>query len=86
MNLATLIAIVILVIVVFLAIRYIVRAKKRGDKCIGCPYAGSCGSADFSGSGCCSAYAELSKMVDNGASDEGEPEGQTEEKTSSCTR
>lgn len=26
------------------AIIYIVKEKKKGKKCIGCPYAGSCGS------------------------------------------
>lgn len=37
-------AIVILVIVaiVGVAVAYIVKEKKRGVKCIGCPYAGQC--------------------------------------------
>lgn len=30
------------------AIAYIIRAKKKGQKCVGCPYAKECG-------GCCSA-------------------------------
>ena len=42
MNLATIIAVIVLVAVVFLAGRYIYREKKRGVKCVGCPYAGSC--------------------------------------------
>ncbi len=42
MNLATVLAIVVLLGIVFLAARYIVREKKRGVKCIGCPYADSC--------------------------------------------
>ncbi len=42
MNPATVIAIVALVIIVSLAIRYIVREKKRGVKCVGCPFADSC--------------------------------------------
>ena len=25
-------------------IYYLVRAKRRGEKCIGCPYGGACGS------------------------------------------
>jgi len=33
----------ILVAVVALIIVYLVRAKKRGEKCIGCPYAKQCG-------------------------------------------
>lgn len=31
----------IIVVVLFLAIRYIVKEKAKG-KCIGCPYSGSC--------------------------------------------
>ncbi|MBQ1255093.1 MAG: FeoB-associated Cys-rich membrane protein [Clostridia bacterium] len=27
------------------AITYIVKAKKRGQKCIGCPYSNSCGKS-----------------------------------------
>ncbi len=42
MNLATVIAIAVLVLVVSLALWYIIREKKRGVKCVGCPYAGSC--------------------------------------------
>ena len=42
MNLATVIAVIVLAVVIFLAGRYIYREKKRGTKCIGCPYAGSC--------------------------------------------
>lgn len=61
MNLATFISIVVLVLVVSLAIRYIIREKKRGTVCIGCPNAGSCQkygkkhstSGDFSASKNC---------------------------------
>ncbi len=38
------IVIAIVVLVVGLAIGYIVRQKKSGAKCIGCPYAKSCSS------------------------------------------
>jgi len=34
------------------AIAYIIRAKKRGVKCIGCPAGGSCGKKGGSCSGC----------------------------------
>lgn len=34
----------VLVAVAGLALFYILRAKKRGQKCIGCPYSGKCGS------------------------------------------
>ena len=42
MNLATVIAVIALVLVVFFAVRYLVKEKKKGNVCIGCPYAGSC--------------------------------------------
>ena len=32
----------ILLAIVFLAVGYIVRAKKRGQKCIGCPHSKEC--------------------------------------------
>jgi hypothetical protein len=35
----------ILVLAVGIAIFYIVKAKKSGKKCIGCPYADSCGKS-----------------------------------------
>lgn len=34
------------------AIRYIVKAKKSGVKCIGCPSSGSCSSHSHSSCGC----------------------------------
>ncbi len=37
-----LIAIVILLVIVVSSSIYIYRSKKRGQKCIGCPYAGKC--------------------------------------------
>ena len=43
LNIATLIAVLALAVVLFLVIRYLIREKKKGNKCIGCPYAGSCG-------------------------------------------
>ena len=38
--------IVVLILVAIAAgiIWYLVRAKKRGEKCVGCPYAKQCGS------------------------------------------
>lgn len=38
----TIVAIAVLALIVSLAVRYIVREKRRGTKCIGCPFAGSC--------------------------------------------
>ena len=37
-----LIAVGIIIIIVGLAVLYIYRAKKRGSKCIGCPYGETC--------------------------------------------
>lgn len=42
MNTSTVIAVIALAMILFLAIRYIVKEKKKGAKCIGCPYSGSC--------------------------------------------
>ena len=36
------IAIILIAIVVGIVL-YLIRAKKRGEKCIGCPYANQCG-------------------------------------------
>ena len=45
MNIQTIIAVVITAAILFLAIRYIYREKKKGVHCIGCPMAGSCTKA-----------------------------------------
>ena len=42
MNAATVIAILVLLLIVFFAVRYIYKEKKKGNACIGCPYANSC--------------------------------------------
>ena len=42
MNMATVIAVIALVLIIFFAVRYIVKEKKKGTKCIGCPMAGQC--------------------------------------------
>ena len=47
------IVVAIVVVVLGLAIGYIVREKKRGAKCIGCPHARECASRNQSG-GCSS--------------------------------
>lgn len=46
--LANIIVFLIVVGILFLAIRYIYKAKKSGAKCIGCPDGNSCGGS------CCS--------------------------------
>ncbi len=35
--------VIALVLIVGGAVLYILRAKKRGDKCVGCPYGKQCG-------------------------------------------
>ena len=42
MNMATVMAVIALVLIIFFAVRYIVKEKKKGTKCIGCPMAGQC--------------------------------------------
>ena len=52
-----LIVIAILAVVLGSAIRYMVKAKKSGARCIGCPAGGcsscSCGCGDAAESSCC---------------------------------
>ena len=42
MNAATIIALIVIAVILFLAVRYIIKEKKKGNACIGCPYADSC--------------------------------------------
>lgn len=48
MNKSTIIAIISIAVILFLAIRYIYKEKKKGTKCIGCPSCkdGSCQKHD----------------------------------------
>lgn len=46
---ANVIVAAILIVIVAAAIRYIIKEKKRGVKCIGCPAAGECAKKN---SGC----------------------------------
>ena len=45
------IVIAVVVVIAFFAVRYIVRAKKSGKKCIGCPNSEACRAAK--NGGCC---------------------------------
>lgn len=47
-----LLILVILAVILTAVIRYIVKAKKKGVKCIGCPEGCSCGKSDSSCGGC----------------------------------
>ncbi|MBR5245828.1 MAG: FeoB-associated Cys-rich membrane protein [Clostridia bacterium] len=42
------VVVAILVLIVCCAIAYIVKAKKKGVKCVGCPYAETCGKENCS--------------------------------------
>ena len=54
------IAIAVVVLTLSAAVFYIVRAKKRGEKCVGCPYAKQCGGNCNGGCG----HAEAEKDND----------------------
>lgn len=41
----------ILVVILGFAIRYIVKSKKNGEKCIGCPHAKTCSSCNCNKNG-----------------------------------
>lgn len=43
---------IIILLILGAAISYIVRAKRRGEKCIGCPDAATCAHKGQEGSGC----------------------------------
>ncbi len=43
---ADIIAIAVILIVVGAALYYIIKSKKRGVKCIGCPHAGKCSKCE----------------------------------------
>jgi hypothetical protein len=45
LSMADIIAILVIALILFLAIRYIYKEKKKGTRCIGCPMAGNCHKA-----------------------------------------
>jgi hypothetical protein len=48
----TIIVAAIIVAIIGLAAFYVVRSKKKGRKCIGCPTSGTCPSAKYGGCAC----------------------------------
>jgi hypothetical protein len=52
-NAATAIAIIVIVTILFFAARYIYKEKKKGNACIGCPYADSCPKHRQNEAACC---------------------------------
>lgn len=58
MGAGEIIAIVVISLVVVGAVVYIIKAKKSGKKCIGCPYGDSCGKKGKGSNGCgCCGYS-----------------------------
>ena len=53
----TVIVIIVLAAILGGAVAYIVKAKKSGVKCIGCPHGASCGKANKEGC-CCGCSGE----------------------------
>ena len=53
MNMQTIIAVIAVALILFFAIRYIYKEKKRGVVCIGCPHAGTCSGHCSGGSDSC---------------------------------
>ena len=54
----------VLVILVGAAIAYIIREKKKGVACIGCPAAGTCGAKKHPGSAGCSCSLDAEKIAE----------------------
>ena len=54
MNIATIVSILVIAIILFFAVRYIYKEKKKGNACIGCPYADSCPKHKSTDNACCS--------------------------------
>ena len=65
MNMATLIASLAVILMLFFAARYIYREKKKGNACIGCPYSGSCAKHQ-AGQGCSQpSEQEIDKIIED---------------------
>lgn len=45
MKLIDLIIIAVIVLIIGAAVLYIIKAKKSGQKCVGCPYSKTCGKS-----------------------------------------
>jgi len=58
MNAATVIAVLAIAVILFFAVRYIYKEKKKGTTCIGCPYADSC-PKHHAGSSCGTDYGQF---------------------------
>ncbi|MBQ6949937.1 MAG: FeoB-associated Cys-rich membrane protein [Clostridia bacterium] len=54
---ADFVIIAVLVVILGIAGGYLIKAKRNGQKCIGCPYSKTC-SAGKGGSSCCNCHSE----------------------------
>ena len=52
MTLTDIIVILVIALIVGLAAFYVYKAKKSGQKCIGCPHSKTCGSKSSEGCSC----------------------------------
>ena len=52
----------VIIVIVGGAIAYIVKKKKGGAKCIGCPYAGECGKASDKGGCTCDCSGDKTNL------------------------
>ncbi len=68
MKVADIIAIIAIVLVIGAAVAYIIRAKRSGKKCIGCPDGASCGKG---GSGCSCGCGNAGESVTSASGCEG---------------
>ena len=58
MSFLEIIAIIAIVLIIGLASFYVIKAKKKGQKCIGCPYAKICKSQKEKSNSCCNCHNE----------------------------
>ena len=55
---ADMMVIAVVILIVGAATVYIIKAKKRGVKCIGCPAACNCAGKNGAASSCCSCHTD----------------------------
>ncbi len=59
MNITDIVILLVLIVIIGLACAYIIKAKKSGAKCIGCPMSKQCGSKNQEGTGCtCGSHSD----------------------------
>ena len=61
---ATVIAVLAIAAILFFAARYIYKEKKKGNACIGCPYADSCPKHRQAASCCSTQYQTASNDME----------------------